>query len=119
VNLKEENSRYLLNEFLRNILHISDKQYQKRVWIRGDGPECQAFDDAVCDFFDIGEPIFDDHNSFGITGKQYRLLIQLRDAFREFSNHHDWPALFIDTPEWTRITEMAQEVLREFRYPKE
>ena len=36
--LTQEDRKYILNEFLRNISHISDKNYQMRVWILGKGP---------------------------------------------------------------------------------
>lgn len=49
--LKNEDRKYILNEHLRNISHISDKEYQKRVWIRGQGPECDDFDETVNYFF--------------------------------------------------------------------
>jgi hypothetical protein len=57
VKLSKEEKKHTLNEYIRIISHIQDRDYQKRVWIRGEGPECQAFDDAVCDFFDIGEAL--------------------------------------------------------------
>jgi hypothetical protein len=109
--------KQILRSLLDNAAAISDKNYQKRVWIEGKGPECDNFDDTVCDFFGDGNPIIDNYKDFELTERQRDILITFRDAFREFSDHHDWPPLFIDTPEWTHITEMAQEVLREFRHP--
>jgi hypothetical protein len=97
---------------------MTDKEYQTRVWIHAKGPECQAFGDAVCDFFDIGDPILDQYKDFGLTDKQYQLLKKFRDAFRIFSDDNDFPELFIHTPEWTKITEMAKEVLKAFNYQK-
>ena len=118
MKLNNEEKKYILSEYLRNISHIPDKEYQKRVWIRGEGPECQAFDDAVCDFFDIGEPILDDYKDFKITDSQYELLIKFRDEFREFSRKYNLPQEFIDTPEWEKIMETAKEVLKVFNYQK-
>ena len=114
----DEDKEYTLNEFLRHLSHIQDKEYQKRVWIRNEGPECQAFDDAVCDFFDIGDPILDDYKSFGITEFQYSLLKNFRRQFREFSEVHDFPAEFIDTSEWEEIIFLDKEVLSSFNYRK-
>jgi len=39
LKLTEEDKKYILYEHLRNISHIASKEYQKRVWIRGEGPE--------------------------------------------------------------------------------
>ncbi len=65
--LTNEDRKYILNQFLRNIFHISEKEYQKRVWIRGEGPECDDFDETVCHFFDDGSPIIDNYQAYGIT----------------------------------------------------
>jgi hypothetical protein len=107
----------MLSEFLRHIAHIPDKEYQRRVWIRNEGPECQAFDDAVCDFFDIGEPILDEYKDFGITDVQYQLLTKFRTVFREFTDEHDLPEEFMESPEWRGIMGMAKEILEAFHYP--
>lgn len=106
----------MLDEYLRNISHFLDKEYQKRVWIFRNGPECQAFDDAVCDFFDIGRPILENREEFGITNEQFYLLKKLRDEFEFFSDKNECPKLFIDTPEWGKIMNLAQEVLTAFNY---
>jgi hypothetical protein len=118
MKLNEEEKKYTFNEYIRHISHIQDRDYQTRIWIRGEGPECQAFDDAVCDFFDIGDPILKEYKGFGITEDQYKLLKRLRDEFRIFADKNDFPELFIDTPEWAKIIELAKDVLRAFNYHK-
>ena len=118
MKLNNEEKKYTFSEYLRHISHIPDKEYQRRVWIRGEGPECQAFDDAVCDFFDIGDPILDDYKEFEITESQYDLLIKFHEEFRKFSRTHNLPEEFIDTPEWERIMNSAKEVLKAFNYKK-
>ena len=110
--------KQIMETFIRMIDHISDKDYQMRVWIKGIGPECQAFDDAVCDFFDIGDPILEEYKEFGITEKQYELLIKFREEFDKFSGTHSLPEKFIDTSEWAKIMNLAKEVLKSFNYPK-
>jgi hypothetical protein len=118
MTLIDENKKYTLNEFLRHLSHMQDKDYQTRIWIKNEGPECQAFDDAVCDFFDIGDPILDDYKSFGITEAQYKLLKKFRKEFKAFSDENDFPEEFIDTPEWERIVHLAKDVLKAFDYKK-
>ena len=54
--LTEEDKKYILNEFLINISHISNKEYQRRIWIKGEGPECGDFDEAICPFSDLLGP---------------------------------------------------------------
>lgn len=97
---------------------MQDEEYQRRVWVKGAGPESQAFDDAVCDFFDIGDPILNEYSEFGITSNQYILLKRFRDQFQTFSDENDLPEEFIDTPQWKSIMSMAKEVLAAFNYRK-
>jgi hypothetical protein len=105
----------IMESFIRMIDHISNKEYQKRAWIKGEEAD---FDEAVNLFFDIGDPILEDYKSFGLTESQYQLLKEFRDEFEAFSDTHHWPPEFIDTPEWARIMNMAKEVLKAFHYPK-
>ena len=115
---EKEAYKYILNEYLKIVFHFSDKDYQKRVWIENKGPECQAFDDAVCDFFDIGDPILDKYEKFGVSKFQFDLLEEFRSQFERFSAAHDLPQLFIDTPEWDKIVGMAKQVLAAFKREK-
>ena len=116
MNLSDGDRKEILNGFIRIFTRIYNKEYQKRVWIEGKGPECDDFDDTVCDFFGISDSIIENYKVFGITDKQRQLLIAFSKKFRIFSDEHDWPQEFIDTPEWTRITEMAKEVLKAFHW---
>ncbi len=111
-------SKQVMDTFLSIIEHISDVEYQKRIWIRGEGPECDDFVDTVCDFFDVGDPALKDYKNFGITDTQYRLLVQLRDAFETFAEENHFPEEFISSPEWNRIVEMAKGALESFGYRK-
>ncbi len=112
------NRKQILQSFLDNLYRISNKEYQKRIWIQGKGPEVHDFDEAVCDFFGDGDPILKHYQEYGITDKNYLLLKEFRDQFQAFSDEHDWPEEFIDTPEWARIMAMAENVLKAFNYQK-
>jgi len=46
------------------------------------------------------------------------LLKKFRDEFRIFSDENNWPAEFIDSPEWEKIMNLAKEVLEAFQYQK-
>jgi hypothetical protein len=116
--LTNENKKYILNEHLRNIYHISDKEYQRRIWIRGEGPECDDFDETCCHFFDDGDPILENYKDFGITESQYQILKNFRKQFRTFSDENNWPHKFIETPEWATIMNLAKDVLKAFNYSK-
>ena len=112
------NRKQILMSVLETIEGISDKEYQKRVWIRGEGPECADFVETCCNFFGDGDPLIENYKDFGISESQYHLLKKFRDDFRAFSDANDWPEEFIDTPEWARIMEMAKEVVEAFHFKK-
>lgn len=118
LKLSEEDKKYILNEYLRIILHLSDLEYQKRVWIRGEGPECDDFSETVCHFFDDRDPILKDYKEYNIQEKQYQLLQKFRNAFEAFVEgpRPYLPEEFISTTEWMRIIGMAKEALNLFNY---
>ena len=108
--------RKILQEFLCNLDIISNKSYQKIVWIEAKGPKVHSFDNAVCDFFDLGEYIFENYQGYNITEQQQEILEQFRKEFEAFADENDWPPFFIESPEWEKITEMAKDVLAAFNY---
>jgi hypothetical protein len=112
--LADETRKRMLVNFLQTIKWISDKEYQKRVWIRGEGPEVNDFDETACYFFDNVEPVLKEYKKCGITKSQYQILKKFRDKFNAFSDEHSYEPEFIDTPEWNEITEMAKVVLKAF-----
>lgn len=118
----EINKKQILISVLETLVGISDKEYQKRVWILGKGPEVDDFDETVCNFFQDGNGIIQNYKDFEVTDIQYHLLVKFRDEFEAFCRgpalRYYLPQEFIDTPEWARIMEMAKEVLEAFNYRK-
>jgi len=110
--------KQILECLLETVEGISDKNYQKRVWIRGEGPEFDDFDETCCHFFQEGDGIIEKYKEFELTQSQYVTLKRFRNLFDEFSRKNDFPQEFIDTPEWARIMAMAKEVLKAFKYKK-
>ena len=116
--LNNEAKKQILNSVLETIEGISDKEYQKRVWIRGEGPEVDDFDETCCNFFGDGDGVIEKYKDFGIPDSQYRILKRFRDRFRVFSDKSDFPEEFIDTTEWAGIMNLARDVLKAFNYKK-
>ncbi|MCX6989874.1 MAG: hypothetical protein NTX49_02235 [Chlamydiae bacterium] len=114
----EIDRKQILISILETIEGISDKEYQKRVWIRGEGSQVDDFDETCCNFFGDGDPLIEHYKDFGITESQRQLLKKFRDEFRIFSDEKNWPAEFIDSPEWEKIMNLAKEVLEAFHYQK-
>ena len=120
--LTNEIKKQILLSFLETIEGISDKKYQERVWILGEGPECDDFTETICHFFEEGDGILEKYKDFGINNKQYELLIKFRRQFHKFVKGPRpgyLPQEFIGTPEWEQITAMAKEVLKAFNYQSE
>ena len=107
-----------LEALLEEIISIADKDYQRRVWIRGEGPECDDFDEAVCRYSNAADSIFEEYIECGISDVQLDLLKKFHEEFKKFWKQNDLPQLFIDTPEWNKIVLMAKEVLQSFGYHK-
>lgn len=116
--LTNEGKKQILISVLEVIKHISNKEYQTRVWIRGEGPEVDDLDETCCSFFGDGDPLLKNYKDFGLTESQYYLLRKFRDKFRSFSNENNHPQEFIDTPEWEKIMNLAKEVLEAFNYQR-
>ena len=107
-----------MSTFLSILDNISDKAYQKRIWITGEGPEVDDFDETVCHFFQEGDAIIENYKEFGLTEHQHQLLKKFRDAFTDFADRHDLPEEFIDSPEWSKIMDLAKDVLKSFNFQK-
>ncbi len=112
----EINRKQILETVLEIIRDISDKDYQRRVWIREEGPEVDDFIETVCVFSSQGDGVIKEFKEFGLTDSQCQIFKRFRDHFHAFAADNDWPHLFIDTPEWTKITEEAKEVLKAFNH---
>ena len=69
----EINRNQILISVLETIEGISDKEYQKRVWIRGEGSQVDDFDETCCNFFGDGDPLIEHYKDFGITESQRQL----------------------------------------------
>ena len=118
MSLKDIERKQIMETFIRNIAHVSDEEYQRRVWIEGRGPECDDFDEFLSYFFDESEAILKSHESFGITKSQLRLLMKFQDRLKVFSQNNYHPKEFISSSEWKKIMEMAEEILETFNYQK-
>jgi hypothetical protein len=114
----EINREQVVKEFLQNLYRISNKDYQKRIWIEGAGPQCHDFDEAVNDFFGDGDPVLENYQNYGLSKVQYLLLKKFRDEFKIFADNNDFPEEFIDTLEWAKIMELAKGILKAFNYEK-
>jgi hypothetical protein len=116
--MKEKESQWLLC-LLEAIYNVSDKNYQQRVWVEALGPECDDFSETANFVLGDGRAILKHYWDFNITEQQRDLLTAFLKDFDHFSRtvareHPEGD--FIDSPEWTHVTEMAKEVLQAFHW---
>ena len=97
---------------------MADKEYQRKIWIYAEGPECDDFIEIVCRYSNAAESVLEKYEKYGISDIQLCVLKKFHDEFSKFWIDNDLPQLFIDTPEWTKITIMAKEVLEAFHFRK-
>ena len=96
------NRQQILESMIDSIHQFANKEYQYRVWIRGEGPEVDDFDDAVCNFLPLVNDIVKNVVEYKITDQQRVILIKFRDEFDRFCDDNDYPEEFIDSPRMGR-----------------
>lgn len=118
MEISNEDRKQILEGFIDIFTRIASKEYQTRIWINGEGPEVDDFDDTVNEFFLECDSILENYKNFGITEDQHQILKKFRDQFQNFSDKNNWPQKFINSPEWEETTKMAKDVLQAFNYTK-
>ena len=116
-----------IDEWLRKVLgvvaDIGDREFQERVWIRGEGPEVSSFDEIMCTLFDDSQldALIDECRSLGLHKEGIDGLAGLRDALNAYPDREDRSsdAEIVRDPKWIEITERANEVLARFPFKRE
>ncbi len=120
MNISEEDKKNIVDGLLFSIYGVSDKAYQRRVWIEGKGPEWDDFDETSEYVLGDGRSILKKYKEFGMTKDQYHILKKFWREYEKFCDgtgpEHALPERFIDSPEWTKVTVLAQEVVKAFNY---
>ncbi len=119
--INDANKKQILDSFIANIACMADEEYQNRIWILAEGPECDDIDDTICDFFDE-DYILRNHKDFGIMESQYNLLMKLSNVLTKFKDTYEIYSYvkstkeLIKLPEWEEIRNVAKKVLQSFNH---
>ncbi len=119
--ISDADKKQTVDSFIENIACMSDKEYQERVWVRSEGPECDDIDDTICDFFDE-DYVLKKYKDFGITERQYELLMKLHDKLRSFTDTYGVYSSekstekLIELPKWQEIRDISKNVLQAFNF---
>lgn len=114
-----EGDLYVLCELFTDIGEFADRDYQERVWVRGEGDEVTSYSDAMV-------AVLEDRRIFDFAadlGRFYGLDDRARDALRTFADAlEDFNASgkgdtyddaeIINSSEWPRISALAQLALQ-------
>jgi adenosine deaminase len=50
--MNDEDRKNIIRQLLNRVYGVSSQEYQERVWLKGLGPECDSYDETICNFFD-------------------------------------------------------------------
>lgn len=108
----------ILANYLDIVSEIASIEYQKRTWIEGLGPQVSSYDDAMCEFFLSSQPILEDFDAYDIPPNHYNLLSYFYSELNAFIGKFGTgiPEDFIDSIEWKKIVQTAQEILITFNH---
>jgi len=91
---------------------ISNAQYQKRVWVKGNGPECDCYIENMCRLGGDYDCLFEAPKEFGYTEEQLNLLTQLWTLLDEYDEPGEGTdAEIVNDPEWDKIRQFAKKTL--------
>jgi hypothetical protein len=101
-----------------NVLEeFSSREFQERVWLRGEGPEVSSYDEAVNRFFDdyaADELINVLWHQGGLDNDQRKKLAEFRDLLEVFNKllpEVPHPREVLGNPEWPRVRAAARNAL--------
>jgi len=110
----------ILNNFLMTIFLVANKDLQRKAWIQGIGPGCYDFNENMLDFLNYYEWILEKPEKYNINDYQIKLIKLFQNEYEAFYDNQNpdclLPEKFIDSPRWTRVTEIAKRVLEAFNY---
>jgi len=105
---------FYYQELLKVIKEISDIHFQKKIWIKGEGPECSSYCDIVDFFFQFykgARNLDSQYAEYGLTKEQHRKLKALYekfDSYLDISPENDEEV--IQDPRWHEIIALAKDV---------
>ena len=117
-----KNYKQILKALIRVVKGLSDPKYQEDIWVKGVGPDCSSFEEAVCYFFDLLEPMEGEIESYDISVEQWSALKCLSESLDAFCGKV--PEIVnakeevLPNPEWHKIQKEAKEVYRLFQEGK-
>lgn len=103
-------NRQWCQQVLLRLDELADKEYQERVWVRGEGEEVSSFVEAGCGLYDdtgLIDLLEETPSGRYVISKQIDdLLRQLDQLTQKFAGQCYSPEI-IQLPEWSTVLELA------------
>lgn len=109
-----EKRKQILQVLLQKLSHLGDQEYQKRMWIDGQGSKDNDFKAHIDYFFYKGWSLLKNYKELKFTDDQYSLLSNLRGQIILFQNKKVPIQEILNFPDWKKIVALAKEVLQTF-----
>lgn len=96
---------------------LSDKEFQERVWLRGEGPEVSSYAEVVCQLFDdtaLGDMLEAKKDEPVLSEEIDSIMIDLGKIFDEIDYRTDTKDI-LNHPSWLRVRKLSSDALKLFR----
>jgi hypothetical protein len=106
------NKKVAFHHFVKEVIKtMSDRRYQKRVWVKGKGQERDSFKELIKDFSTFVQDLDDFEQTYpewGLTERQMKIFAVLCWKLKEFLPHApNSPEILIADSRWRSITKTA------------
>ncbi|MDL2321861.1 hypothetical protein LJC47_05895 [Desulfosarcina sp. OttesenSCG-928-B08] len=104
-----------INTMVLCLKELSDVEYQKKIWVRGEGPDVSSYTEAICGLFDdtgIGDQL-DNIKSYGIviSAALDPILQKISDLVDSIGGM-ETDADVLAHPKWPRVVALASQALK-------
>ena len=92
---------------------LSDLEFQKRVWLRGEGPEVSSFVEVVCQLFDdtgIGDELNEKTDGF-VTSEELDPILRELGALIDSIDYRVPVIEILKHPNWQKVLMLSSHAL--------
>ena len=101
-----------MSRFINDVVKpMMDREYQVRVWAKGEGPECDSLDETFEDFGYYIGILDEEYEEHGLSLEEYLFLKNLEKEFDNFffNSNFENDEDAIESLEWAKIRKIASE----------
>ena len=114
-----KNNDFFISRFIEGAIDpMADREYQIRIWVKGDGPECDSFDETINEFYYFFDILDSNYKEYGLIDEEFKLIRELEekvDAFCEVTPVIGIDSEIVNDPRWVLITEFAKKIYEKLK----